>query len=72
MANDFKGKNIGIKLMLFAEEIAKERGAKWLKVDTSSVNFRMKKLIDKLDYQKVGKMQLRPNKPIWYAYDKKL
>jgi GNAT superfamily N-acetyltransferase len=66
------GIGIGTKLIAHAEMIAEERGAKWMKIDTNSSNLLMNNLIKKSGYQYVGEMQLKPNKPIWYAYDKKI
>lgn len=66
------GRGIASKLITHAESIALERGAKWMKIDTNSSNLLMNNLIKKMGYQYVGDMQLKPNKPIWYAYDKKI
>ena len=66
------GNGVGSKLISYGEKIAIERGAKWMKIDTNSSNALMNNLIKKMGYQYVGDMQLKPNKPIWHAYDKRI
>ena len=61
------GAGIGMKLIEHAENIAILRGSKWMKIDTNSSNVLMNNLIKKLGYEYVGDMQLKPNKPSWYA-----
>ncbi|MGL5020797.1 MAG: GNAT family N-acetyltransferase [Mycoplasmatales bacterium] len=65
-------KSIATKMIVHAEKIAKQRGAIWMKIDTNSSNELMKGLIRKCGYEFIGELCLNPEKPIWYAYDKKL
>jgi ribosomal protein S18 acetylase RimI-like enzyme len=54
----FQGKGVAVALMLQAEQIARERGVKVLRVDTNAQNQATQRLFPKLGYALAGEIQL--------------
>ena len=59
-------------LMQFAEQLAKERGIKFLISDTSELNVGMNRLFNKLQYVKVGQIQLSEKEFRFNCYEKEI
>lgn len=59
-------------LMHFAEQVAKERGIKFLISDTSELNVGMNRLFNKLQYLKVGQIQLGEKEFKFNCYEKEI
>ncbi len=54
-----RNKGIAQRFMSLSEEIARERGYKYVRVDTNKVNARMNSLFLKLDYKYVGEITFK-------------
>jgi len=63
---------IATMLMQFAEQLAKERGNQFIKSDTSELNEGMNRLFNKLQYLKVGQIQLGTKDFKFNCYEKEL
>ncbi len=63
-------KNIGKKLMLFAENLVLEKGLKSIRLDTYSGNPKAMEFYRRLGYVKLGTIDLKPNKNKYYCYEK--
>jgi GNAT superfamily N-acetyltransferase len=64
-------KGIATKLMSFAEKFAKDNGYTSIRIDTFSLNPRMKNLINKFGYdRKTGKIFFPENDEPYYCYEK--
>ncbi|MGP4066047.1 GNAT family N-acetyltransferase [Oceanobacillus sp. M65] len=63
---------VGMMLMQFAEQVAKERGIKFLISDTSELNTGMNRLFSKLQYKKVGQIQLGEKEFRFNGYEKEI
>lgn len=68
-----RGKGIAAQLMQQAEQVARERGIKVLRVDTNTANLATQKLFPKMGYRYAGEMDLsfRPSMR-FYCYEKRL
>lgn len=66
--------NMGLGKILLnnAENIIKDLGYNYIKIDTNSQNMSMNKLLVTSNYNYVGQMNLKPNLPLWNCYDKKI
>jgi GNAT superfamily N-acetyltransferase len=67
---EFWNKKIGKKLMLFTENLAKERGLKSIRLDTYSGNPKAMAFYTKLGYTELGAINLKPNKNEYYCFEK--
>ncbi|MVM34060.1 GNAT family N-acetyltransferase [Spirosoma sp. HMF4905] len=69
----FRGQGVAVALLEQAEQLALERGIKFLRIDTNSENQGTQKLFPKLGYQYAGEITLgfRPGLR-FLAYEKKL
>lgn len=65
-------KGIGKKMMLFAEQLAKKRKLTSIRLDTYKNNQRGINFYKRLGYQKLGSIKLKPNKDIYYCFEKLL
>lgn len=54
-----RGKKIAYNFMLLAEKLAKEKGYKYVRVDTNEKNIPMQKLFEKLQYNYTGKISFK-------------
>jgi GNAT superfamily N-acetyltransferase len=70
LANRKEG--VATTLMQFAEQLAKERGIKFLKSDTSELNVGMNRLFNKLQYVKVGQIELGEKEFRFNGYEKEI
>lgn len=65
-------KGIGKKMMLFAEKLAIDNGKKSIRLDTYVNNPKAMEFYERLGYKKLGFINLKPNKDIYYCYEKLL
>lgn len=65
-----RGRGVATKLILFAEEIAKQNGTPYLKIDTYALNKQAQKLFQKNGFHKAGEMAYGGKKWPFYCYDK--
>ena len=68
----YRNNGMGSKLMNFAEELALEKGIKYLKTDTYSINTKMNSLFRKFNYKFVGEMNFLGKENSFYCYEKYL
>ncbi len=71
-SDDARGKGVAKKLMLYAEEIAKERGNLSIRIDTHPKNTIMQNMVKNLGYTDLGTMVYEsiPVEPIRLRYEK--
>lgn len=67
---DFKRQGIGFKLLNFCEEFAIKNNKLSLRADTSSKNFPMNSLFQKLNYQFCGEFNIKNYNDKFFAYEK--
>lgn len=72
VASSTRGEGIGSKLMLFAEDLAREKNIPMIHSDTYSVNVPMNRLFDKLDYTFVGPINMLDKSEVFHCYEKKI
>ena len=63
-------KKIGKKLMLFAEELIRERALTSIRLDTYSGNPKAILFYKKLGYKELGTIDLKPNKNKYHCFEK--
>ena len=63
-------KGIGKKMMEFAELVAKERGCSSIRLDTYINNPKAIAFHQKIGYNKLGSINLKPDKDIYYCFEK--
>ena len=63
-------KGIGKQMMEFAENIAIESGCSSFRLDTYSNNPKAMEFYKKLGYQQLGHINLKPDKDIYYCFEK--
>ena len=63
---------VGTMLMKFADELAKEKGVKSIRVDIYSLNVNAQNFIYKCGYKKVGEIFREEIKHCFYCYEKVL
>ena len=63
-------KGIGKKMMDFAENIAIESGYSSFRLDTYSHNPKAMEFYKRLGYQQLGHINLKPDKDIYYCFEK--
>jgi len=61
---------IGAQLVGFADELAKQKQMKYLKIDTYSGNPKAQRLFEKLGYTFVGEMHFNGKEKAFYCYEK--
>jgi ribosomal protein S18 acetylase RimI-like enzyme len=71
---DYRRYGIGRKFLQLAEQIGIERGIKYLRIDTITVNQPMQNLFKQLNYEYKGEITIPCKKPglRFYCYDKTL
>jgi len=67
---EFWNKKIGKYLMLFTENLVKERGLKSIRLDTYSGNPKAMEFYRRLGYRELGTINLKPNKNEYYCFEK--
>ena len=67
---EFWNKKIGKYLMLFTENLVKERGLKSIRLDTYSGNPKAMEFYRRLGYSELGTINLKPNKNEYYCFEK--
>ena len=67
---EFWNKKIGKDLMLFTENLVKERGLKSIRLDTYSGNTKAMEFYRRLGYRELGIINLKPNKNEYYCFEK--
>ena len=67
---DFWNKRIGKHLMLFAEDLVKEKRLKSIRLDTYSGNPKAIDFYIRLGYTELGAIYLKPNKNEYYCFEK--
>jgi len=67
---EFWSKKIGKELMLFTENLLKERGLKSIRLDTYSGNPKAMEFYRRLGYRELGTINLKPNKNEYYCFEK--
>lgn len=72
VAPECRRKGVGRELMTFAEELAQKRTLDYLKIDTNSVNEKMKALFNKCAYKYIGSISFLGKESPFYCYDKRL
>lgn len=65
-------KGIGLEMMKFAEELAHQKNTDYLKIDTNSLNEKMKALFMRCGYSLIGEMSFMGKETPFYAFEKKL
>ena len=60
-----RGKSIALRFMQTAEQLARDSGYKYVRVDTNVRNIPMQKMFEKLGYEFSGEISFR-NKPVIY------
>ncbi len=70
--SNYRRQGIGTKLMKFAENLALEKGVKYLKTDTYSVNEKMDALFKKCGFRIVGEIRFPGKEKPFYCYEKLL
>ena len=63
-------KGIGKQMMEFAENIAIESGCSSFRLDTYSHNPKAMEFYKRLGYQQLGHINLKPDKDIYYCFEK--
>jgi GNAT superfamily N-acetyltransferase len=63
-------KGVGRKMMNFAEELAKNNNCKSMRLDTYINNPKAIAFYEHLGYQKLGHINLKPDKDIYYCFEK--
>lgn len=63
-------KGIGKQMMAFAEKLAKESGCSSFRLDTYSHNTKAMDFYKKIGYQQLGYIHLKPDKDIYYCFEK--
>jgi len=63
-------KGVGKQMMMFAEEHASKKGCNSMRLDTYSNNPKAMNFYEKIGYKKLGHINLKPNKNIYYCYEK--
>ena len=63
-------KGIGKQMMDFAENIAIESGCSSFRLDTYSHNPKAMEFYKKIGYQQLGHINLKPDKDIYYCFEK--
>jgi len=63
-------KGIGKKMMKYAESIAKQINCNSIRLDTYINNPKAMKFYEKIGYKRLGSINLKPNKDIYYCYEK--
>ena len=66
----FWNKKIGKNLMLFTENLTKEKGLKSIRLDTYSGNPKAMGFYRRLGYRELGAINLKPNKNEYYCFEK--
>ena len=64
------GGGVGKQMMLFAENLAQEKGCTSFRLDTYSHNPKAMEFYKKLGYTQLGRIYLKPNKDIYYCFEK--
>ena len=64
------GAGVGKQMMLFAENLAQEKGYTSFRLDTYSHNPKAVEFYKKLGYIQLGHIHLKPNKDIYYCFEK--
>jgi len=67
---EFWNKKIGKELMLFTENLVKERGLKSIRLDTYSGNPKAMEFYRRLGYTELGTIDLKPDKEKYYCFEK--
>ena len=67
---EFWNKKIGKDLMLFTENLVKERGLKSIRLDTYSGNPKAMEFYRRLGYIELGTIDLKPNKDKYHCFEK--
>ena len=67
---EFWNKKIGKYLMLFTENLVKERVLKSIRLDTYSGNPKAMEFYRRLGYSELGTINLKPNKNEYYCFEK--
>ena len=68
----YRKEGVATRIMHFAEQLAVERGIKFLKSDTSEFNVGMNRLFNKFYYVQVGQIQLGEKEFRFNCYEKEL
>lgn len=63
-------KGVGKQMMDFAENLAKEKGCSSFRLDTYSHNPKAMEFYKKQGYTQLGPINLKPNKDIYYCFEK--
>ena len=63
-------RGIGKQMMVFAEKLAKESGCSSFRLDTYSHNPKAIEFYKKLGYKQLGHIHLKPEKDIYYCFEK--
>ncbi|HEY8364139.1 MAG TPA: GNAT family N-acetyltransferase [Haloplasmataceae bacterium] len=66
----YQRQSIGTKLVEFAEQLSRNKGINYVKVDTNSKNIRMNNLFQKLGFVFIGQITLRNLPDKFNCYDK--
>lgn len=66
----FWNKKIGKKLMLFAEQLVKEKMLRSIRLDTYSGNPKALEFYKRLEYKELGTIDLKPNKNKYHCFEK--
>ena len=67
---EFWSKKIGKELMLFTENLLKERGLKSIRLDTYSGNPKAMEFYRRLGYTELGTIDLKPDKDKYHCFEK--
>ncbi len=67
---EFWNQEVGKELMLFTEKLVMKRGLKSIRLDTYSGNSKAMNFYKRLGYNKLGAINLKPNKNEYYCFEK--
>lgn len=70
VSKDFRKKGLGIKLIKYAEDLAKENKVRYLKTDTYSLNLGAQSLFKKCQYKFVDQMDYLGKEKTFYLFEK--
>jgi GNAT superfamily N-acetyltransferase len=66
----YRSEGIGAKLIKFANDISKEKGIRYIKTDTYSLNIKFQGLLKKCNYTFIGEIRFPGKEKSFYCYER--